>query len=126
MGDEGPFLCRNVDCVDPTAGAPRYPVRGARRVLPAGPAGGLLPGRPHAREHLPRILSAYFGADLRPLPDRSFDWPDNDHIYDFTDVTDRLPLPYGVNGPEGLDLPALESPGASSTPADDLSLIGDE
>jgi len=27
------------------------------------------------------------------LPNRSWDWPDNDHLYDFRDVTDELPLP---------------------------------
>ena len=47
MGDEGPFLCRNVDCVDPTRAAPGHPLRRARRVLPARPARGLLPRRPH-------------------------------------------------------------------------------
>jgi hypothetical protein len=39
------------------------------------------------------VFREYFGADLPNLPDRSFTWPDNDHIYDFRDVTEL------VNGP---------------------------
>jgi hypothetical protein len=42
-----------------------------------------------------RLFREYFGADLPDLPDRSYDWPDNDHLYDFRDVTDELPLPGG-------------------------------
>jgi hypothetical protein len=36
------------------------------------------------------VFRDYFGADLPPLPDRSFTWPDNQHLYDFKDVTDEL------------------------------------
>jgi hypothetical protein len=36
------------------------------------------------------VFRVYFGADLPSLPDRSFTWPDNDHIYDFRDVTEML------------------------------------
>jgi hypothetical protein len=126
MGDEGPFLCRNVDCVDDTQR--RLGIRfGAL-------AAYYLPGQPvdffpddHTHVNTFRgILSAYFGADLPPLPDRSYDWPDNDHIYDFIDVTDRLPLPGGPNGPDGVDLPPMEHPDASARPGADLSLDGDE
>jgi len=39
------------------------------------------------------IFSEYFGADLPRLPDRSFNHLDSDHVYDFRDVTDMLPLP---------------------------------
>ena len=60
------------------------------------------------------------------MPDRSYDWPDNDHIYDFIDVTDELPLPGGANGSEGIDLPPMEGPGSSAAPGADLSLDGDE
>ncbi len=53
------------------------------------------------------VLSHYFGADLPLLPDRSFTWPDNDHTYDFRDVTDVIAtLP---------DVPPLE-PGPSTGP----------
>ena len=55
------------------------------------------------------ILSAYFGADLPPLPDRSFDWPDNQHIYDFHDITDQLPLPGSSAHPDGLDMPPMDT-----------------
>ena len=126
MGDEGPFLCRNVDCVDPTQ--VRLGIRFgvlAAYYLPDQPAGFFPDDHTHVNTF--RGYSAPTSArTCRPCPTGRIDWPDNDHIYDFIDVTDRLPLPYGGNGPEGLDLPALDSPGASSTPADDLSLIGDE
>jgi hypothetical protein len=36
------------------------------------------------------VFREYFGADLDLLPDRSFTWPDNDHLYDFRDVTDQI------------------------------------
>ena len=39
------------------------------------------------------VLRDYFGADLDLLPDRSFTWPDNKHIYDFQDVTDEINAP---------------------------------
>ena len=41
------------------------------------------------------ILREYFGADLPDLPNRSYGYPDNDHTYDFIDITDQLPLPGG-------------------------------
>jgi hypothetical protein len=41
------------------------------------------------------LLREYFGADLPDLPNHSWTWPDNDHTYDFRDVTDVLPLPGG-------------------------------
>ena len=68
-----------------------YPLREPERDVPAGR------GRRGARRHVvgeyvpvpvPRGL---FGQDLDLLPDRSFTWPDNDHIYDFRDVTDEIP-----------------------------------
>jgi hypothetical protein len=36
------------------------------------------------------VFSEYFGADLPPLPDHSFTWPDDNHVYDFRDVTDLI------------------------------------
>ncbi len=41
------------------------------------------------------LFREYFGADLPDLPNRSYTWPDNDHLYDFRDITDVLPLPGG-------------------------------
>jgi len=93
--------------------------------LPDQPAGFFPDDHTHVNTFR-GILSAYFGADLPALPDRSYDWPDNDHIYDFIDVTDRLPLPGGANGPDGVDLPPMEGPGSSPVPGTDLSLDGDE
>jgi hypothetical protein len=126
MGDEGPFLCRNVDCVDDSQRrlGIRFGALGAY-YLPGQPDGAFPSDHSHVNTFR-GILSAYFGADLPPLPDRSYDWPDNDHIYDFIDVTDRLPLPGGANGSEGVDLAPMEGPGASTAPGADLSLDGDE
>lgn len=36
------------------------------------------------------VLDRYFGADLAPLDDRAYVFPDEDHLYTFVDVTDRL------------------------------------
>jgi hypothetical protein len=126
MADEGPFLCRNVDCVDDSQR--RLGIRFgtlAAYYLPDQPPGFFADDHSHVNTFR-GILSAYFGADLPPLPDRSYDWPDNDHLYDFIDVTDRLPLPGGANGPDGVDLPPMEGPGASTAPGADLSRGGDE
>ncbi len=118
MGDEGPFLCRNVDCVDPTNTrlGIRFGVLGAY-YLPGQPA-DFFPADHTSVNTFRGILSAYFGADLPALPDRSFDWPDNDHLYDFQDITDRLPLPGNPRWPDGLAFPdGTPGPGASAGPA---------
>jgi hypothetical protein len=36
------------------------------------------------------VFREYFGADLPPLPDRTFVFVDQRHLYDFVDVTERL------------------------------------
>jgi hypothetical protein len=36
------------------------------------------------------VFREYFGANLENLPDHSYTWPDNDHIFDFIDVTAML------------------------------------
>ena len=36
------------------------------------------------------LFNTYFGADLPLLEDRNYVFRDEDHVYDFTDVTDRL------------------------------------
>lgn len=36
------------------------------------------------------VLSEYFGADLAPLDDRAYVFPDESRLYDYTEVTDRV------------------------------------
>jgi len=88
-GDEGPLMCQALDCVRNT---PEY-----LRIRLGNLVAMYLPG---VDERLPDtftsvntfrvVLHEYFGADLESLPDRSFTWPDNDHLYDFRDVTDQI------------------------------------
>ena len=88
-GDEGPLMCQAKDCVMST---PEY-----LRIRLGNLVAMYLPG---VDEQLPDTFTSvntfryvfreYFGADLDPLPDRSFTWPDNDHLYDFRDVTDQI------------------------------------
>jgi hypothetical protein len=93
-GDEGPFLCFNVDCID---GSPEtYGIRfGTLRAYH-------LPGLDYTVRSddtgvniFRMILREYFGVDMPDLPNRSYDYPDNEHTYDFFDITDQLPLPGG-------------------------------
>jgi hypothetical protein len=91
-GDEGPLMCQSTDCVMNT---PEY-----LRIRLGNLVAMYLPG---VDEVLPDtftpvntfrvVFRNYFGADLAPLPDRSFTWPNNDHIYDFRDVTDEILAP---------------------------------
>ncbi|MDQ3492787.1 MAG: hypothetical protein M3452_05955 [Chloroflexota bacterium] len=98
QADEGPFLCGNTDCVDldPETLGIRLGVLGAY-YLPDMPPDSL-PATHSSVNTFRFIFREYFGADLPPLPDRSFTWPDNDHLYDFQDITDLLPLPGSVPG----------------------------
>lgn len=86
QADEGPLACKSVDCVQTT---PEYfKIRSG--VLNAMYLPGVtdrLPERFTSVNTFRFIFSHYFGADLPPLPDRIFTWPDNDHLYDFQDVT---------------------------------------
>ncbi len=94
QADEGPFICGNVDCVDnddPEDLGIRFGVLGAY-YLPGLPS-GIVPPAHSSVNTFRLILREYFGADLPPLPDRSYTWPDNEHLYDFQDITDLLPLP---------------------------------
>jgi hypothetical protein len=90
QADEGPLFCRSVDCPELSAeySAVRFGILNALYL-------------PELTEPLPDlwtpvntfrlVFREYFGAqDLEPLPDRSYTWPDNDHLYDFRDVTDLL------------------------------------
>ena len=88
-GDEGPLMCQGLDCVMNT---PDY-----LHIRLGNLVAMYLPG---VDEQLPDTFTSvntfrvvfreYFGADLEPLPDRSFTWPDNDRLYDFKDVTDQI------------------------------------
>lgn len=91
-GDEGPFLCFNQDCVD---GSPEtYGIRyGTLRAYHLPGVDYTVPGDDSGVNIFRTIFREYFGADLPALPNRSYDWPDNDHLYDFRDITDELPLP---------------------------------
>jgi hypothetical protein len=93
QADEGPFLCRNVDC--PATDADGYRIRFG--ILSAMYLPGLPPdtvyGSMTSVNTFRMLFREYFGADLPPLPDRSFTWPDNEHLYDFRDITDQLGVP---------------------------------
>jgi hypothetical protein len=92
QADEGPFLCGNVDCIDgsPETYGIRFGVLGAY-YLPG--VNVELPPDHSSVNTFRTVFREYFGADLPALPNRSFDWPDNEHVYDFRDITDELPLP---------------------------------
>ena len=91
-GDEGPFLCGNVDCVD---GSPEtYGIRfGSLRAYYLPGLDYEVPADDTGVNIFRMLFREYFGADLPDLPNRSYDWPDNEHLYDFRDVTEELPLP---------------------------------
>ncbi|HET9522469.1 MAG TPA: hypothetical protein VFO73_15580 [Candidatus Limnocylindrales bacterium] len=93
-GDEGPLMCREVDCPRVT---PDY-----LRIRLGNLIAMYLPGVDvdvsdtfTSVNTFRLVFREYFGADLELLPDRSFTWPDNDHIYDFRDVTDLILPPDG-------------------------------
>ena len=76
-GDEGPLACQNVDCVGTSA---EY-----LRIRLGNLVAMYLPGvdarcrtRSRSVNTFRTVFREYFGADLPPLPDRSFTWPDND------------------------------------------------
>jgi hypothetical protein len=82
-------VCRSVDCptFDPEYFAVRFGILNAI-YLPG--VDDLLPDTFTPVNTFRTVFREYFGADLEPLPDRNYTWPDNDHIYDFRDITDEL------------------------------------
>ena len=89
QADEGPLLCRNVDCPEVTEeyAAIRFGILNAL-YLPEVEVD--LPATFTSVNTFRTIFRAYFGADLPDLPDHSYTWPDNDHVYDFIEVTELL------------------------------------
>ena len=93
-GDEGPLMCRAVDCVRTTADYLRIRLGNLVAMYLPG-VDATLSDTFTSVNTFRVVFREYFGADLEPLPDRSFTWPDNDHIYDFRDVTDLILDPGG-------------------------------
>lgn len=93
-GDEGPLACQNVDCVGTS---PDYfRIRLGNLVAMYLPGVDVtLPETFTSVNTFRTVFREYFGADLPPLPDRSYTWPDNQTIYDFRDITDLLTDPGG-------------------------------
>lgn len=50
----------------------------------------------------PVVLGRYFGEAVPLLPDRSYTSKAWERPYDLTEITDRLPTPYGKSGPRSL------------------------
>jgi hypothetical protein len=99
-GDEGPFLCGHVDCIDGTPET--YGTRfGSLRAYHLPDLDYEVPADDSGVNIFRMLFREYFGADLPDLPNRSYDWPDNDHLYDFRDITDELPLPGGKESSDG-------------------------
>ena len=90
QGDEGPLACRSVDCVgdDPRYFALRFGNLNAM-FLPGSDA--VVPQDITSVNTFRFLFGSVFGQDVDLLPNRSYTWPDNDHIYDFRDVTDEIP-----------------------------------
>ena len=90
QGDEGPLACRSVDCVgdDPRYFALRFGNLNAM-YLPGSDA--VVPQDITSVNTFRFLFGSVFGQDVELLPNRSYTWPDNDHIYDFRDVTDEIP-----------------------------------
>jgi hypothetical protein len=87
--DEGPLMCRSTDC--PSMTPEYYAVRfGILNALYLPGVETPLPSTFTAVNTFRVVLREYFGANLELLPDHSYTWPDNDHIYDFREVTSHL------------------------------------
>jgi hypothetical protein len=94
QGDEGPLACQSVDCVGSDANY--FKIRlGLLNAMYLPGVDVQLPDRFTSVNTFRLLFSEYFGADLPPLPERAYTWPDNDHIYDFQEITDLLTAPDG-------------------------------
>ncbi len=90
QADEGPLACRSVDC---PGDDPRYfHIRfGNLNAMFLPSVDAVVPEDLSSVNTFRFLFAKAFGQDLELLPDRSFTWPDNDHIYDFRDITDQIP-----------------------------------
>ena len=88
-GDEGPLACRNTDCPSTTPDYLRLRLGNLVALYLPG-VDEVVPDTFTSVNTFRLVFREYFGADLPALPDRSFTWPDDDHVYDFRDVTDAL------------------------------------
>jgi hypothetical protein len=92
--DEGPYICGDVDCVDGTPEV--YGIRhGVLRAYYLPGVDVEVPPDDSGVNIFRMLFREYFGADLPDLPNRAYTWPDKEHLYDFRDITDLLPLPGG-------------------------------
>jgi membrane-anchored protein YejM (alkaline phosphatase superfamily) len=102
QGDEGPYARKDVDW----SGREAEYLQVRFGILNAMYLPGAEPGLVHSSitsvNTFRLVFANYFRANLPLLPDRSFTWPDNDHTYDFVDVTDLVATPPDVPplGPE--------------------------
>ena len=91
QADEGPHVCELPGCPTerPDALGVRFGILGAYYL----PGLDVELSASHSSVNTFRLLfREYFGADLPPLPDRSYS-SSRDRLYDFEDVTRLLPLP---------------------------------
>jgi hypothetical protein len=88
-GDEGPLACRNVDC--PSNSADYLRIRLGNLVAMYLPGVDVdVPDTFTSVNTFRLVFSEYFDAELPPLPNHSFTWPDDNHVYDFRDVTNLI------------------------------------
>jgi len=90
-GDEGPYLCYELDCVD--GSDEDYGIRlGVLRAYYLPGIDVTVPPDDSGVNIFRMILREYFGVDLPDLPNRSYTWPDmKKDLYTLRDVTDALP-----------------------------------
>jgi hypothetical protein len=92
QGDEGPLACQSVDCVGSDANY--FKIRlGLLNAMYLPGIDVQLPDRFTSVNTFRLLFSEYFGADLPPLPEHAYTWPDDDHIYDFQEITDLITAP---------------------------------
>jgi hypothetical protein len=89
QGDEGPLACRNVDCVREDDRYFEIRLGNLNAMFLPG-VDAVVPPDITSVNTFPFLFGTVFGLDVAMLPDRLYTWPDNDHIYDFRDITDQI------------------------------------